>query len=198
VTAAWGVERGALWALDLPATPPLRPDPPAARFGPVGPPAAATIAAAMDVPDAEVGSRMARGSRALAAWHGEEIASYCWVSTLREHVGELGRDLTLPPGESYVWDCATVPRFRGRGLYTALLRAVAGTLAAEGQHRAWIGASSTNLASNRTFASVGFRAAASVVSVRLAGHGVIVRFRAAPGADAALVAAARRMLTGRG
>ena len=65
------------------------------------------------------------------------------------------------------------------------------------QRRAWIGASSTNEASNRTFATVGFRPAASVVSVRLAGRGFIVRLSGAPGADPPLVAAARWLLTGR-
>ncbi len=148
-------------------------------------------------PEAEVASRLSRGSRALAAWHGEDVATYCWVSTRREHVGELGRHLTLPAGESYVWDCATVPAFRGHGLYRGLLCAMAEALAAEGQRRIWIGATSTNQASNRTFEAVGFRAAVSVVSMRLAGHGVIVRLRGAPGAEPDLVAAARRVLTGR-
>jgi ribosomal protein S18 acetylase RimI-like enzyme len=134
----------------------------------------------------------------LAARVDGEIAAYCWISTRRERVGELARDLALPAGESYVWDCATVPRFRGRGLYTSLLREIASTLSGEGQRRVWIGASSTNEASNRTFARVGFRPAAAVVSVRLAGRGVIVRLEGARDADAALVAAARRVLTGRG
>jgi ribosomal protein S18 acetylase RimI-like enzyme len=151
----------------------------------------------MGVAEPEVLARLARGARVMAAWQDGEIASYCWISAHREHVGELARDLTLPPGESYVWDCATVPRHRGRGLYRSLLREIAETLAAEGQRRVWIGASTTNEASNRTFATVGFRPAASVVSLRLAGRGVIVRLRGAPGADPALVAAARRILTGR-
>jgi ribosomal protein S18 acetylase RimI-like enzyme len=159
-------------------------------------PGAALLAAAMDVPEAAVASRLARGCRALVLWQGDEVASYCWVSTGREHVGELARDLVLADGDAYVWDCATVPRFRGRGLYTALLRSVLAALAAEGRRRAWIGASTTNEASNRTFAAVGFRPAAAVVALRLAGHGLLVRLRPAPGADRTLVAAARRALTG--
>ncbi|HSR23027.1 MAG TPA: GNAT family N-acetyltransferase, partial [Candidatus Eisenbacteria bacterium] len=111
-----------------------------------------------------------------------------------ERVGELARDLALPPGESYVWDCGTLPAFRGRGLYTRLLRTIVRALAAQGQLRVWIGASSTNEASNRAFTSAGFRPVVAVVALRVAGHGLLVRWRAAPGADRALVAAARRVL----
>ncbi|TMC09153.1 MAG: GNAT family N-acetyltransferase [Chloroflexi bacterium] len=193
----WGVERGALWALDLPARDGAARTRPGIRFAPIGAAEAAVLAAAMDQPESEVVARLARGSRVIAAWQGGDLASYCWISVHREHVGELARDLLLPAGESYVWDCATVPKHRGQGLYRSLLRQIAETLAAEGQRRVWIGASTTNDASNRTFTTVGFLPAASVVSLRLGGRGLLLRFRGAPGADPALVAAARRVLTGR-
>jgi len=195
-SAAWGLERGALWALDLPVAGTGLDRRPAVRFAPVGSAETGPLAAAMELAESAVLSRLARGCRALAAWQGEEIASYCWISVHRERVGELARDLALPAGESYVWDCATVPRYRGRGLYRSLLWTIAETLAGEGQRRVWIGASTTNDASNRTFATVGFRPAVAVVSLRLAGRGVIVRLRGAPGADPGLVDAARRLLTG--
>lgn len=193
---AWGVERGALWALDLPVAGHPLDERLAMRFGPVSGADAAVLAAAMEVAEPEVLARLARGCRALAAWRDGEIACYCWISAHREHVGELARDLELAAGESYVWDCATVTLYRGQGLYRSLLRQIAETLTSEGQRRVWIGASSANRASNRTFATVGFRPAVAVVSVRLFGRGVIVRLGAAPGADPAHVASARRMLTG--
>jgi len=197
MSSSWGVERGALWALDLPPADGHADQRPGVRFAPVGGAEAAALASAMELAESEVLARLARGCRVIAAWHGDDVASYCWISVHRERVGELARDLTLPAGESYVWDCATVPRYRGRGLYRSLLRQIAETLAGEGQRRVWIGASSTNAASNRTFATVGFRPAASVVSVRLAGRGVILRLRGAFEADPPLVEAARRLLTGR-
>jgi ribosomal protein S18 acetylase RimI-like enzyme len=197
MSSSWGVERGALWALDLPAGNGRIDLRPGVRIGPLGGAEAALLAAAMEVPESEVVGRMARGCRVVAAWQGDEVASYCWISAHHEHVGELARDLSIPAGESYVWDCATVPRYRGQGLYRSLLRRIADTLAREGQRRVWIGATSTNEVSNRTFATVGFLPVASVVSVRVAGHGVIVWLRGAAGADPALVAAARRVLTGR-
>lgn len=196
MSSAWGVERGALWALDLAAAgpPEVRED---VRLRPADLPDAPDLAAAMAVPEDEVLRRFARGCRVIAAWHGEEIASYCWISTQREHVGELARDFVLPPGESYIWDCATMPEHRGRGLYTLLLREIARVLAASGQRRVWIGASTTNRASNKTFANVGFRPAISVVALRLAGRGLLLRVRGAPDADEAFVDAARAVVTGR-
>jgi ribosomal protein S18 acetylase RimI-like enzyme len=196
MSSSWGVERGALWALDLPAVNGRVDERPGVRFAPVGGAEAASLAAAMELPESTVVGRLARGCRVVAAWQGDEVASYCWISTHREHVGELARDLSLPAGESYVWDCATVPRYRGQGLYRSLLRRIAMMLTGEGQRRVWIGATSTNEVSNRTFATVGFLPAASVISVRVAGRGVIVRLRGARGADPGLVAAARRILTG--
>jgi ribosomal protein S18 acetylase RimI-like enzyme len=196
MSSSWGIERGALWALDLPPADGRADQRPGVRFAAVGGAETAALAAAMELDESEILARLARGCRVIAAWQGDDVASYCWISVNREHVGEHARDLTLPAGDSYVWDCATVPRYRGQGLYRSLLRQIAETLADEGQRRVWIGAASTNEASNRTFATVGFRPAASLVSVRLAGRGVIVRLRGAPGADPALVEAARRLLTG--
>lgn len=197
MSSGWGVEQGALWALDLPGAGGGADPRPGVRIGPVGGAEAGLLAAAMGLAEPDVLARLARGCRVMAAWQGDEVASYCWISAHREHVGELARDLSLPAGESYVWDCATVPRFRGQGLYRSLLRQIAETLAGEGQRRVWIGASSTNEASNRTFAAAGFRPAASVYSLRLAGRGIILRLRGAPDAEPALVEAARRVLTGR-
>jgi ribosomal protein S18 acetylase RimI-like enzyme len=197
MSSAWGFEQGALWALELPEGGGGADQRPGVRIGPVGGAETGHLAAAMGLAEAEVLGRLARGCRVIAAWQGDEVASYCWISAHREHVGELARDLSLPAGESYVWDCATVPRYRGQGFYRSLLRKIAETLSGEGQRRVWIGASTTNEASNRTFGTVGFRPAASIVSVRLAGRGVIVRLQGAEGADPTLVAAARYALTGR-
>jgi ribosomal protein S18 acetylase RimI-like enzyme len=197
MSEAWGVERGALWALDLPAPGPAPDVPPGIRFGEVDIDGAAALAAAMSVAEQEVVSRWRLGCRVIGAWHGEEVAAYCWLSTRRQWVGELARDLVLPPGDSYVWDCATVPRFRGRGLYTSLLRTIVRMLAAEGQRRVWIGASSTNRASNRAFGSAGFTPAVSAIALRLAGRGVLLRIWGAADADSELVGAGRRLLTGR-
>ena len=48
--------------------------------------------------------------------------------------------IRLAPGEVYIWDCATLPAYRGQGLYPALLAHIVKELSAEGLRRAWIGA----------------------------------------------------------
>lgn len=197
MSSGWGLERGALWALDLPVAgaPPAGRLP--VRYSEASPVHTPELASAMGVAAAEVAARFRRGCRAHLGWHDGELAAYGWISEGREHVGELARDLVLPEGESYVWDCATVPRFRGGGLYGGLLRAVADELAARGQRRCWIGASSTNVASNRAFATTGFRPVARVVCLRLGGRGLLLSVRFHPGAGADRAAAARSVLTGR-
>jgi len=196
VSSGWGLERGAVWALDLP----VASAPPAVRlpvrYSVASPAHAPELASAMGVAAAEVAARFRRGCRAHIGWHEGELAAYGWVSEGSEHVGELARDFTLPEGESYVWDCATLRRFRGGGLYGGLLRAVADELAARGQRRCWIGASSTNVASNRAFATMGFRPVAGVVCLRLGGRGLLLQVRFHPGAGESQVAAARFVLTG--
>jgi GNAT superfamily N-acetyltransferase len=39
-------------------------------------------------------------------------------------IGELGVSFTLPRGDRYLWDFATLPAWRGRGLYPHLLQAI--------------------------------------------------------------------------
>ena len=58
------------------------------------------------------------------------LAAYGWVSFGEEFVGELGLHLKLLPGEAYIWDCVTVPAFRQKHLYSALLGYILGPAAA--------------------------------------------------------------------
>ncbi|HEY7198726.1 MAG TPA: GNAT family N-acetyltransferase [Candidatus Dormibacteraeota bacterium] len=192
----WGTEHGVMWALDLPADPPAAAAPAGVRVAEVEASDAAALAAAMDVPGAEVAGRRGRGCRVFGAWCDGELASYCWVSTGRQHVGELARTLVLPEGDAYVWDCATLPPFRGRGIYTHLLRSIVRALSGDGVHRLWIGTGQANEASLRAFRSAGFQPAITMTALRLLGRGFVLRFGAAPGADPELVAAARRVLLG--
>jgi RimJ/RimL family protein N-acetyltransferase len=135
---------------------------------------------------------MSGNRRCFAAWHEEQIVSYCWISQQREHVGEMERVIHLQAGEAYVWDCATLPHFRRRGLYTALLGFINRALAAEGLRRIWIGANLENEPSRRAFDTVGFRRVATMTHVRLLALSLYLT-TADPGVPAAWVAAARRL-----
>jgi ribosomal protein S18 acetylase RimI-like enzyme len=184
---------GTIWALDLDlTTPQLAPRVVATfrRLEPVVPPAFSTFLGAEAL--AEFGRRLASGRRCYAAWVGEELAAYGWVSFDEEFVGELNLRLRLLPGEAYIWDCATLPAFRRNGLYSALLDYIAAQLRREGLRHIWIGADLANLPSQRGIARAGFRYVADLLIERvLAMRLAWVQGR--PGVPESLVAEARRV-----
>ena len=148
-------ERGILWGIRLDQTsPPIEPRR-KASFGEIKT-ADPALAAAMGLPNPnEIQARLASGRRCLAARVDDKIVAYGWVSLTPEYIGEQERELKVAQGEAYIWDCATLPEYRGARLYSALLSAILNTLRAEGLERAWIGASVENRASLRGFANAG-------------------------------------------
>jgi hypothetical protein len=101
----------------------------------------------------------------------------------------------LLPGEVYIWDCATLPAYRRKRLYTVLLAHIVGQLRAEGLCRAWIGTDADNVASQKGISLVDFRPVADLVIDRaLALRTVRVSGRA--GVPEPLVAEVRRVFLG--
>lgn len=204
----WAFERGVLWTLDLgdrAERAPVMPASPRASAAPLNcqearpgtDEAEAALAQAMGLAESgEIRRRFAAGSRCFVA-RGDDgrVAGYGWVSRGEERIGELERTLRMAPDEAYIWDCATLPPYRHRGVYTALLLAMAEALRSEGARRLWIGAARGNRPSLRGFARAGFQPVASVAFLRALG---LRRFslRAEPDAPSALVAEARRALLG--
>ncbi len=166
-----------------------------ARLGPGDPdsaPLRARLAEAMSpVPPAEVARRLAAGRRAYVIRAGEPVVSYGWVSFDEEEVGELEGAIRVGPGEAYIWDCATLPAWRGRGLYPALLRAIARELAAEGFTWVWIAAAADNFPSLRGFVKAGYARVGVVRYVRI-GRWRRLRVAGDPAAPPAQLASARR------
>lgn len=193
----WAFERGVFWALDSVSVEERAPAKLAASVTceEARPEAAATLAQAMGLAESgEIRRRFAAGSRCFVARDvGGAIASYGWVSRGEERIGELERSFRLPPDEAYIWDCATLPPFRQRGVYTALLVAMVSALWGEDVRRIWIGASRDNRPSLRGFARAGFQPVASVTFVRALGLRRLW-LRAEPGASPALVVEAREAL----
>jgi GNAT superfamily N-acetyltransferase len=194
----WAYASGTLWALDLEAAPVVVPPRVAATFGEAPRADAAALAAAMGLTGtAELGRRFDAGSRCFVARVGGALAAWGWVSRGVEAIGELERSLHMRSGEAYCWDCATLPAYRRRGLYTALLGHIAVVLRNKGAQRLWIGASRLNRPSLRGFAAAGFQPAINLTYLRLGRWRHVwvgARPRAAPG----LVADARRALAGSG
>ncbi len=98
-----------------------------------------------------------------------------------------------PPGDAYIWDCATLPDYRGRGIYPALLLYILDELRADGLHRAWIGADTGSVASQKGIIRAGFQPIADFVPVPSAEH---FQVTGRPGAAEELVRDARNALLG--
>ena len=111
--------------------------------------------------------RFEGGRRCYIAQVENKIAAYGWVSINEEFVGELNLRLRLLPGEAYIWDCATLPAFRRRLLYSALLTHILVDLSTEKLHRVWIGADFDNVVSQRGIARAGFQHVADLILASL-------------------------------
>jgi ribosomal protein S18 acetylase RimI-like enzyme len=131
---------------------------------------AETLASAMGIATvAEVRQRFDAGRRCFVALVDGAIASYGWASHGVESIGELERSFRMSPDEVYIWDCATLPPYRGQHLYCALLDLIVTTLCRAGTHRIWIGASLDNTPSIRGFATAGFQPVLTLTYLRLLG-----------------------------
>jgi GNAT superfamily N-acetyltransferase len=161
-------KEGTIWTLNLDEPVPVVTPLVAATFRAVGPDLLTDLVSAVgrDI-SAELQQRFETGRRCYAAWVGQQLASYGWVSFNDEHIGELNLRIRLLPGEVYIWDCATIPAFRRKLFYSALLRYVIEELHAEGFCRAWIGADKDNLPSQQGIARAGFHHVADLVMARV-------------------------------
>jgi GNAT superfamily N-acetyltransferase len=79
------------------------------------------LASLAQLPIEEVARRRELGHRPYLASVRGEPAAYGWVATRTCDIGELDLAFQLPAGNRYLWDFATLPQFRGRGVYPCLL-----------------------------------------------------------------------------
>ena len=139
----------------------------------------------------EITKRLESGRQCYVAWVDGQVAAYGWVSFEQEDIGELNLRIKLLSGEAYVWDCVTLPPFRGNYLYSALLIYILGELRTQNMCRVWIGADLENIPSQRGMRRAGFQHVADLVIERvLAMRQVWVT--GLPGVPDSIVAEARR------
>ena len=160
--------RGTIWVLDLDKETPAVIPRIHADFRRVTPDLAPVLASSTGfLTLAEITKRLDNGRQCYAAWVDGQIAAYGWVSFKEEDIGELNLRINLLPGEAYIWDCATLPAFREKLLYSALLIYILGELRAQNICRAWIGADYDNLASQKGMVRAGFHHVADLVIERV-------------------------------
>ncbi len=190
---------GTLWVMHLDWLMPERVVPLVpTTFASVGPEATPMLARAMGLESpSEVRRRFATRRRCYAAMVEGNLAAYGWVTFDEERIGEMGVHIHLVPGEAYIWDCATAPSYRRRGLYSALLAHIVDELRREGLCRVWIGADGDNLPSQKGLARVGFQPVIDLIAARRAANRPI-RMHGRPGIPKQIVTDARGALSGDG
>ncbi len=155
------------------------------------------LQSAMSLSDPEpMRRRFESGRRCFGLWAADEIVAYGWATHGPESVGELERTFRLGDDEVYIWDCVTLPAWRGQRCYSALLNQMLHQLHGEGVPRIWIGASRQNQPSIKGIVYAGFHHIMDVTYRRL-GVVTLMRFYEAPAASRAQLDAAYRILTSR-
>jgi RimJ/RimL family protein N-acetyltransferase len=120
----------------------------------------------------EAERRLRSQHRPYVAYLGETPVAYGWVAREGAAIGELGVEVKLPAGDRYLWDFATLPAWRGRGIYPRLLQAI---LDAEdgNAERFWIIHAPENGASQAGIEKAGFRPVAELSFRRGGGTGLV-------------------------
>jgi len=103
----------------------------------------------------EVHARRHSGNRPYLATINGQPAAYGWVASETAAIGELNLRFSLPNHHRYLWDFATLPEFRGLGIYPRLLQAILHQELAQADHF-WIIHAPENLPSGAGIDKAGF------------------------------------------
>ncbi|HVQ76104.1 MAG TPA: GNAT family N-acetyltransferase [Candidatus Binatia bacterium] len=113
--------------------------------------------------------RLQEGEACAVARHGADAIAYCWLTWEPVWVEEVRRVLVPAPDEVYAYDAFTVPDWRGRALFPALLSRLHEFARAEGRSRAMVFALDRNVASRRAIEHAGFSLFGTVTRLDLWG-----------------------------
>ena len=157
--------QGTFWMLELGQPLPVGPKIQVpVTFMRVGPDAAWELAQAMDLADETIVlQRFDAGRHCYVGRIEGRLVTYGWVTFDEEHIGELGLSIRLKVGEAYIWNCATLPAYRGQRLYPALLTHIVRELHHQGLRRIWIGTDADNLPSQSGIILAGFQPVGDIV-----------------------------------
>lgn len=113
-----------------------------------------------------VNARFDQGEVCGVAWFNSAVVSYCWVAFQQAKVGEINRIIKLRRNELYLYDAFTLPHYRGKGLFPALLIAILGLARSQGYSRALIFSLRENRPSVIGIEKAGFRLLQSIYFFR--------------------------------
>jgi GNAT superfamily N-acetyltransferase len=114
------------------------------------------------LPAGEVRNRIRNAHRPYLAWIGSTPVAYGWSAVTRAEVGEYSLAFRLASANRYLWDFATLPAWRGIGVYPRLLQAIVTQERADAG-RFWIIHLPENTASGRGIQKAGLRSVGDLV-----------------------------------
>lgn len=121
---------------------------------------------------AEIAARVETVHRPYVAWIGATPVAYGWSAAGRTRFGLPPVSFSVPPGDRYLMDFATLPAWRGRGIYPGLLQAILEAEATDAA-RFWVLHHRGNVASARGIEKAGFKLAAEIWFLDEGGLGLV-------------------------
>ncbi len=114
------------------------------------------LASMIQITEDEVHTRIRAGSIPYIAYVDQVPTAYGWVASRIGEVIEIDLHFALPSRNCYLWDFATLPDWRGKGLYPHLLQSIIKQESVKFD-RFWILYSPFNLASRIGVHKAGFQ-----------------------------------------
>ncbi|MAT39838.1 MAG: hypothetical protein CL946_09570 [Ectothiorhodospiraceae bacterium] len=109
--------------------------------------------------------RLAAGHYAVVGYWQETPAHISWLADDYLRIDEIGFEWRMPEGVGCIYDCRTLPAFRGKGIYPAALMYVCERTLGQQHRQVWIYCEKGNKSSLRGIQKAGFEYAGSVKSL---------------------------------
>ena len=103
--------------------------------------------------------RLSTSTRCFVVTSEERFVHASWVTTAGAWTRELGRYVSPPPGDAYIYESFTRSEVRGRGVYPFALRNIAARLGEEGVEKLWVAVEKGNSPSVKAVTKAGFEVA---------------------------------------
>jgi hypothetical protein len=120
----------------------------------------------------EMRARAVSQYRPYVAWVAGTPVAYGWSAAGRSRFGRPVVEFTVPRANRYLLDFATLPAWRGRGIYPHVLQTIIAQESGDVE-RFWILHQAGNEASRRGIAKAGFQQAAEIQFLEGGGLGVV-------------------------